>query len=37
MNLNEILLSITAIIGLFFAVPALAAEVDADGDGIPDN
>lgn len=31
MNLNEILLSLTALIGLFFAVPALAA--DANGDG----
>lgn len=47
MNLNDLLLSLTAIVGLFFAVPALAANpdgdgdgggagVDADGDGIPD-
>lgn len=35
MNLNEILLSITALIGLLFAVPALAA--DLDGDGVVDS
>jgi hypothetical protein len=41
MNLNEILLSLTALMGLFFAVPALAADAnggeDADNDGNPDN
>ena len=35
MNFKELLLSMTAIVALFFAVPAFAA--DLDGDGIPDS
>jgi len=35
MNVQEILFAITALAGLFFAVPVMAA--DENGDGIPDD